>query len=138
MSCGVTLNSYESWDCGGFYREQHVKHARKAHRCTECQKPIVQGDAYVRVSGKNEDDVWSHAVCEPCMALLKEFSDDGSWCFGEMWDTFRCEWHSGASLQGCMNRVSTVAAKAKLRDEWLAWKGITRESQEAPHTPQDQ
>lgn len=139
MSCGVSLSSYDDWYYGGgFYSERTVR-ARKPHRCKECGRTIKVGASYVRVAGKHDGSVWSEAICAPCMSLLKSFSEDGSWCFGEMWGEFRSAWNSGASLQGCMNRVSTVAEKVKLRDEWIAWRQSVisnrRESQEAPHAP---
>jgi len=58
------------------------------------------------------------------MALIKEFADGGSWSFGELWDVIRDAWSAGSSLQGCINRVSSVAEKTKLRDEWMKWKGL--------------
>jgi hypothetical protein len=41
-----------------------------------------------------------------------------------VWEEFEQQWHDGANLQACLNRVSTVAAKAKLRAQWQKWKGI--------------
>ena len=31
-----------------------------------------------------------------------------------------------AGVQACINRLSTVAAKTKMRDRWIAWKDGTR------------
>jgi hypothetical protein len=123
--CGIALGGYEDYGSQSFYSETaHV--ARRAHSrpCRECQQPITAGSRYVQVVGKSGSDFWAWKICGPCMDLLKEFSEDGSWTFGELWGEIHAAWNAGQPLQSCVNRVPTVAMKSKLRDEWIRYKGI--------------
>lgn len=121
MTCEVSLCEWDG-DSAEFYNESVVK-ARKAHACHECRQPIEPGQDYERITGKWDGHVETYRFCMACSEIQREFSENGR-VFGNMWEDFRENWRSGANLQACMNRVSTVAAKSKLRDEWQQWKGL--------------
>jgi len=120
--CDVALGDY---DCEPqrFYHEER-RRARKAHTCGECRETIQKGQMYRHAAGKDEDTIWTFKSCEACWEILKEFSES-SWCFGVVWDTFTSEWANGASLQGCLNRLTSVEAKMLMRRKWMQWKGLS-------------
>jgi hypothetical protein len=53
---------------------------------------------------------------------MHEFTEGGAITFGVTWETFRSEWSSGASLQGCLNRLSSVEVKQHMVRQWRKWK----------------
>ena len=52
-----------------FYRVETRK-ARKSHRCSECDAPILPGEAYEDAAGKQDGDMWNEKTCSFCMALV--------------------------------------------------------------------
>ena len=120
--CGVSFDG----DCDGYsdFYVEALPVARKAHRCYECRGEIAPGTRYVRASGKSEGHIWSIRLCQACHQIQNEFRT-GTWVFGELWREFEEVWRHGEPLQPCLNRVSTVVAKTKLRDKWLEFKGVT-------------
>lgn len=71
------------FDSPSVYRE-HVRVARKDHRCDECRKPIAKGDLYTNIFGvwDGNADTWRH--CDTCSTVAKLASalhDDGPFCF---------------------------------------------------------
>lgn len=46
-----------------------VKSARKDHRCTECRRPIKQGESYEFVFGFAEGEGETYKTCSHCLAL---------------------------------------------------------------------
>ena len=119
--CDVSLGDYDG-DSADFYREQHVT-GRKSHQCWECREVIERGARHVVVSGKWDDEVRTYRFCLACWEVMGEFSE-GSRTFGLTWETFRDEWHNGATLQGCLNRLTSVDAKALMTRQWQKWKGL--------------
>jgi hypothetical protein len=120
--CDVSLGDYDG-DAPKVFNSGIVT-ARKAHHCFECKAAIPPGGEYERVTGLWEGGWETYRFCLACSEISREFSDNGR-SFGMLWDGMRENWQEGANLQGCLNRLSTVAAKTKLRDEWLKDKGIT-------------
>jgi hypothetical protein len=123
MSCDVSLGDYDG-DEAQFYSAREVL-ARKAHICYECREPIQPGMRYERIAGKWEGEVRTYCFCLACSEIQREFAEHGR-TFGNTWDEFENAWMSGANLQACMNRVQTVAAKEKLRQQWLKYKGLAQ------------
>ena len=121
-TCDVSLGDYDG-DSAEFYVESTMV-ARKVHVCYECRAEIQPGERYQRVVGKWDGEFSSHRFCLPCWEISGEFSGDGGRTFGVVWEQFRDQWHDGSNLQACLNRVETVAAKTKLREQWQRWKGI--------------
>jgi hypothetical protein len=100
------------------------RRARKLHKCGECKQAIPAGARYLRVVGKSDGRVWTCLLCEPCNEILHEFTA-GAWEFGgQIWENFDQTWAEVVPLQPCLNRLTTVQAKTKLRDMWLAHKGV--------------
>lgn len=97
--------------------------ARKPHRCGECQQSIAIGDRYLRVVGKTDGRIWTALLHEACNEILHEFNE-GGWYFGRLREDFSEVWAAGNPLQPCLNRLTSVAAKAKLRELWLRDKGL--------------
>lgn len=119
-TCDVSIGEYDG-DAPSVFHESIVT-ARKAHKCNECNEPIVPGQKYERVSGKWDD--WQvYRFCLPCSEAQREFSE-GARIFGVLWDEMRENWAGGAHLQACLNRLTTVAAKTHMRQQWLKWKRL--------------
>jgi hypothetical protein len=121
MSCDVSLGDYDGEEAGFFHAVFVV--ARKPHQCCECRSVIQPNERYERVSGKWNGEIDVYRFCAACSEIQREFSDGGR-SFGVMWESFREEWAHGANLQACLNRVSSVAAKSKLREQWQRAKGL--------------
>lgn len=119
--CEVSLGDYDG-DEAKFYTEKAVT-ARKPHQCNECRDAIERGHHYHRVTGKWDDEVRTYRFCEPCWEIMGEFSEVGR-TFGVTWDTFAAEWSQGATLQGCLNRLTSVAAKQHMTRQWRKVKGL--------------
>lgn len=120
-TCDVSLGEWDG-DSAEFYVETTVK-ARRKHKCYECNEVINAGERYQRVSGKWDGTIEVYRFCLPCWEITGEFSESGR-TFGIAWAVFRDEWAGGATLQACLNRVSSVAAKVKLQEQWLKAKGL--------------
>jgi hypothetical protein len=120
-TCDVSIGDYDGDPAEVFHAS--VVTARKRHKCDECGEPIEPRQRYERSSGK-WDGVWSvWRLCLPCRDISAEFSDNGR-VFGELWPEMERNWDEGAHLQACLNRLTTVAAKERLRHQWMKWKGL--------------
>lgn len=97
--------------------------AAKPHRCCECRSAIAKGERHILITMKAEGDWDSFRVCLPCDEIAREFMSPRV-VGGLLWQEFDYQWEEGANVQGCMNRVTTVAAKQKLLAKWREWKGI--------------
>lgn len=118
--CDVSLGDYDGDPAKVFHA--HTVTARKPHVCDECKGAIEPGQKYERVSGLwDRWQLWR--FCLPCSEIQQEFSERGR-TFGILWDTLYEEWGEGATLQGCLNRVTSVAAKEHMRQQWLKWKRL--------------
>lgn len=120
--CGVCIGVE---DCDGYsdFTSRETPRARKAHRCCECRTAIVPGQSYVRDSGKFDGDFYSEKTCLPCAEIRDCFCCGNGFVFGELWEQMRDYVFPEIAL-GCTERVSTVEAKALIRQRWLEWKGI--------------
>lgn len=119
--CEVSLGDYDG-DAADFYDERFVT-ARKSHQCYECREPIEKGAQHHRVSGKWDGEIRTYRFCSHCWEIIGEFSENGK-TFGVVWDSFTTEWASGATLQGCLNRLTSATAKEHMRRQWLKWKKL--------------
>lgn len=120
--CDVTLSEYDG-DTATFFDDQIVHRCRKAHRCDECKRVIQVGEPYERIVGKWESQIETWRFCMECREVSVEFSE-GARCFGVLWDEMQQNWHEGAHLQACINRLTTAKAKEHMRQQWLKWKGL--------------
>lgn len=124
--CGLTFDHGHD-EPNDFYRETRQR-ARKTYVCGECKCTIAPGDTYLRVVGKSGGDMWTARLCAACDEIVHEFNPV-TWTFGgQTWEDFEYAWEEGAPLQPCLNRLTSAAAKAKLRDMWLKAKGIGAQS----------
>ena len=95
--------------------------ARKPQRCCECGDPIDPGDRYEIVSGKWEG-VWSSfKTCLPCKEIREAFCCEG-WVYGSLWED--AEDFLDDLTTGCLEKLTTAAAKEKLMRQWRARKGL--------------
>lgn len=96
--------------------------ARKEHLCTECKDAILPGERYRRTAFKHEGTVATDRLCARCAEILPEFE----WHIlgGDFWRHMEEQWDQGANVQGCINRLTTAAAKAHMLRRWQRWKGI--------------
>jgi hypothetical protein len=134
--CGVSFDC--DYDNDNAFCSETWRRARKPHHCGECRQTIQPKQRYLRVVGKADGEIWTAVLCEPCNEILHEFSS-GAWSFGgEVWENFATVWSDGEPLQPCLNRLSTVAAKAKLRDMWLAHKDLDEIAAYRPDHQQEQ
>ena len=120
-ACDVSLGDYGGDSPSNYHRS--VLTARKPCRCYECGQAVHVGERYERISGRWGREWIVYRFCAACSEIQIEFSS-GDRQFGTMWDDFVDNWSEGAHIQACMNRVSTVAAKKKLHEKWLKWKGL--------------
>lgn len=90
--------------------------------CSECDGPIAVGETYrwksYRLDGEDGED----RQCAICREIAGEF---GHHLTGScLWKMFHNEWENGAHIQACIQRVGSVAAKERMRQQWLKWKGL--------------
>ncbi len=97
--------------------------ARKPHICDECREPIAKGDTYQRTVYKFEGALGVDRLCASCAESKAEF--EYHIYGGDFWGHMREEWDRGANVQGCINRLTTKAAKELMHRQWMKWKGLT-------------
>lgn len=120
MSCSVSLGE---WDGDVECYVERTLRARARHACYECGEAIEPGQEYELAGGRYDGEWRRYRFCLACSEIQKEFCENGR-VFGNTWEEFRDQWSEGANLQACLNRVSTVTAKEKLRRQWMKFKGL--------------
>jgi hypothetical protein len=116
--CGVCIGGSIDEVCE-FIHIQDRK-ARKPHKCCECGKEIVKGEKYEHARGKCEGEMWSSETCLVCREIAEAFYCDGRMFGGELWEEM--EYAYEAMTTGCLDRLTTVAAKTELMRRWNEWK----------------
>ena len=96
--------------------------ARKPAKCCECGSVIQPGDVYEVTSGKWDGEWLSFKTCAPCAEIRQAFCCDG-WVYGTLWQD-AAEGFFETMTTGCFDKLTTAAAKEKLRDMWMHWKGF--------------
>jgi hypothetical protein len=119
--CNVSLGE---WDGDVDDYEEIVVKSRRERTCHECREVIPAGTDHELCIGRYDGEWQRYRFCLPCSEIQKEFCEHGR-VFGSTWEEFRDQWNGGANLQACLNRVSSVAAKAKLRDQWQKFKRLS-------------
>ncbi len=117
--CGVCLTGAE--DCSTDFLTTKIRIARKVHHCCECAKLIQKGDKYERSSGKTDGDLWTFATCLICMEIASTFYCNGRWFGGLLWEEMQ-EYAFQEMTTGCLDRLTSAAAKAELMRRWNEWK----------------
>lgn len=121
--CNVSLGGYDGDDEAAFYNEKR-RRARKPYVCHECHEVIEKGQIHQVATGKWDGEIRSYRFCDPCWNVMGEFSENNWRTFGATWETFRNEWSAGATLQGCLNRLSSTEEKEHMHRQWLKWKRL--------------
>ena len=120
--CDVSLGDYDG-DEPAFYWEREVT-ARKLYACLECRDEIVKGARHHLVTGKWDDEIRTYRFCSSCWEILSALSKEGELTFGVLWEAFAAAWDQGATLQGCLYRLSSVQGKADMTIQWRKWKKL--------------
>jgi hypothetical protein len=86
------IDDAEPWDV---YRVS-VRTARKAHRCTECGRPIAVGESYRFLTGLLDGRWSTYRTCAHCLAA-GEWLDVmcGGYLLGGLAEELREHWESG-------------------------------------------
>jgi hypothetical protein len=94
--------------------------ARKVYKCCECGEPIEPGQKYQRVRGKWDEKLDEFKSCLSCAEIREAFSCDG-WIYGNLWENIT-ETMFPKMTTGCLEKLTTAAAKAMLLAQWHLWK----------------
>ncbi len=95
--------------------------ARKPQTCCECGDAINPGDRYEVVSGKWEGEWSCFKSCLPCKEIREAFCCEG-WTYGTLWED--AEGFVEEFTMGCLDRLTSAAAKFKLTQRWRESKGF--------------
>ena len=118
--CGVCFVSDDCFDPPEFSSRKN-RRARKEHRCCECGGIIKRGEVYEYVAGMWERAIDSFKTCLVCVEIRTSFSCNGRWLFHELYERME-EDVFPLMTTGCLEKLSTAAAKNFLVDRWNAWK----------------
>lgn len=125
MSCeNVCLGGYES-DGSFEFESLYTPRARKDFRCEECRRLIPKGTQYQKYSGKFEGDLFSTKTCLQCVEISAAYRcDHGAMVIGELWTDIRDQMFPNGFTTGCLEKLTTAAAKALILERWREWKGL--------------
>ena len=121
MDCGICI--YAKYDDGPSVWSTTWRVARKPTRCVECRRPIVAGQRYEFVSGKWDGEWSTYKTCAECVEIRLAFACDGTWTYTTLWEDLEDGFQMLTT--GCFEKLTTVAAKTLLREQWAAWKGLS-------------
>lgn len=116
--CGVCLTGYDG--DSEFFRTE-IRKARKPHICSECEKGIQPGEKYEHATGKSDGDLWAFDTCLVCAEIAETFYCEGRLFGGMLWEEMG-EYAFEHMTTGCLDRLTTAAAKAELVRRWNEWK----------------
>jgi hypothetical protein len=116
--CGVCLSGY---DGDSEFCRTEVRKARKTHACCECNKEIAKGEKYEHATGKSDGDMWAFDTCLICAEIADTFYCDGRLFGGCLWEQME-EIAFPEMTTGCLERLTSAAAKAELVNRWNEWK----------------
>lgn len=94
--------------------------ARKSHHCCECGELIAPRQLYEHVVGRWDGKIYAFKTCVVCVEIRGAFSCEG-YVHGALWEDIR-ESMFESMTTGCLDKLATVAAKARLLAEWREWK----------------
>jgi hypothetical protein len=119
--CGVCIGGWdgESGESADFFDSRILK-ARKAHKCFECGCEIAVGQQYERVSGKWDGELDRFRFCLICSEIGQAFSCEGR-LFGCLWENIQEDMFPQMTT-GCLEKLTTAAAKQHLVEKWRKWK----------------
>jgi hypothetical protein len=117
--CNACIYTSFDGDLPEFHSERILK-ARKPHRCIECGETIAPGERYQRDILKHDGAISSFKTCLACTEIREAFCCEG-WIYGQLWQDARDSLFEGLTT-GCLEKLTTAAAKEKLVAEWNDWK----------------
>jgi hypothetical protein len=124
--CGVCIGGY---DCDGypeFFNTTWPK-ARKEHVCEDCNRKILAGQTYHRVSGKYDGEMFDVVTCAICEEIRSAFTcaeyDQTGPPSGELWADIQEQMFPSITT-ACFDKLRSPEAKAYLRQRWMEWKGL--------------
>lgn len=121
-TCETSIGDFDGETVEVWHEE--TRRARKAHPCYECRAGIRPGDEHAVIKMLYERRWETYRICLPCYEIHKEFTDGGI-TLGILWESMREQvWEEGSHILACLGRVPRAATKAKLRDQWMQWKGL--------------
>jgi hypothetical protein len=95
--------------------------ARKERKCCECKATIKRGQEYERTAGKWNGSMGHHDTCLVCAEIREAFCCDG-WVYGQLWEDALNGNFFKTMTTGCLEKLSTAAAKEFLIKQWNDWK----------------
>lgn len=116
--CGVCLSRYDGES--DFVKSENRK-AKKNYACSECGKVIPKGSLYEYASGKSEGQFWTFRTCLICAEIAEAFYCDGRLFGGMLWEEMN-DYAFENMTTGCLDRLTTAAAKEELVRRWNDWK----------------
>lgn len=119
--CGVCIGGDPEGYCE--FSTIVIRKARKAHKCCECDKTISPGEKYEYAVMKFEGDLLHEKTCLVCAEIATAFYCNGRTFGGALWQDMEYSFES--MTVGCLNRLTTGAAKAELQRRWNEWKGLS-------------
>jgi hypothetical protein len=81
------MSCYCDYESPEFYSEKQISRARTQHKCNECHRQIMPGEAYQSVSGKWDGDFYVNKTCAHCLELknyVQAHVPCFCWAFGEL------------------------------------------------------
>jgi len=118
--CGVCIYGDDGVSVDFFHCE--IRRAAKDHECCECEATIKKGERYEYASGKCESELWNSKTCLICAEIAEAFSCEGRTYGGIFWEQLE-DLYKDMTI-GCLDRLTSAAAKQELQRRWMEWKGI--------------
>ena len=120
--CGACIGG---GDYDGPNEFEHIEHpkARKPHKCSECHRVIAVSEQYERFTGKFDGSLFCIKVCSECAEIREAFNCDVGALEADLWSDMERYVFPGMTT-GCLERLTTPGAKAKLLEEWRRWRGL--------------
>lgn len=121
--CGCVYSSCDDGDTADFAHATTVV-ARKPHTCGECHDSIPVGAAYERHTGKWDGRIYTSKTCGTCVEIRNLLFCDG-WIYGCVWVDIGEYFSEGGKPFGCLEKLTSVAAKDKLSAAYREFLGVS-------------
>lgn len=113
--CAISNDDGDASEC----LDSGVRRGRKNHRCGECYEAIPKGTLHEFYKLAYDGRVSTERTCLVCAEIRTHFSCDGSWIFGQVWESLAESLFPSMTAGGeCLTGLSP-AAKAKLFEACL-------------------
>ena len=83
MTCEVCIDNYAVDGGRPAVFTEHDRQARKAHRCCECRREILPGEAYREERGLWDGEWWVFKTCGDCLSVRDAMACQ--YQYGELW-----------------------------------------------------